>query len=68
MAAFAAAQAAGGKAGRLGSGRLVQRPQAPTPGFEPIAGAVAVMAALVDRCTVNGEQVARNPAASMAAG
>ena len=29
----------------------------PSPGFEPIAGAVAVMAALVDRCTVNGEEV-----------
>ena len=30
----------------------------PTRGFEPIAGAIAVMAAQVDRCTVNGEQVA----------
>ena len=30
----------------------------PTPGFTAIAGAVAVMAALVDRCTVNGEEVA----------
>ena len=29
----------------------------PSPGFAPIAGAIAVMAAAVDRCTVNGEQV-----------
>ncbi|ORB72628.1 DUF427 domain-containing protein [Mycobacterium scrofulaceum] len=29
----------------------------PTPGFESIAGAVAVMAANVDRCTVDGEVV-----------
>jgi len=33
----------------------------PSPGFEPIAGAIAVMAALVDRCTVNGEQVVPQP-------
>jgi uncharacterized protein (DUF427 family) len=33
----------------------------PTPGFEPITGAVAVMAAQVDRCTVNGEQVRPQP-------
>ena len=33
----------------------------PSPGFEPIAGAVAVMAALVDRCTVNGEEVVPQP-------
>ena len=33
----------------------------PSPGFEPIADAVAVMAALVDRCTVNGEQVVPQP-------
>ena len=33
----------------------------PTPGFEPIAGAVAVMAAQVDRCTVNGEVVIPQP-------
>jgi hypothetical protein len=31
------------------------------PGFEPIAGAIAVMAALVDRCTVNDEQVVPQP-------
>ena len=33
----------------------------PSPGFEPITDAVAVMAALVDRCTVNGEQVVPQP-------
>ncbi len=33
----------------------------PTPGFEPIAGAVAVMAGHVDRCTVNGETVVPQP-------
>ena len=33
----------------------------PNPGFEPIAGAVAVMAALVDRCAVNGEEVVPQP-------
>ena len=33
----------------------------PTPGFEPIAGAIAVMAAAVDRCTVNGEVVTPQP-------
>ena len=33
----------------------------PTPGFEVIAGAVAVMAALVDRCTVNGHSVTPQP-------
>jgi uncharacterized protein (DUF427 family) len=33
----------------------------PTRGFEPLAGAIAVMAAQVDRCTVNGEQVQSQP-------
>jgi uncharacterized protein (DUF427 family) len=33
----------------------------PTAGFKPIAGAVAVMAAAVDRCTVNGEMVVPQP-------
>ena len=33
----------------------------PTPGFTAIAGAVAVMAALVDRCSVNGEDVVPQP-------
>jgi uncharacterized protein (DUF427 family) len=33
----------------------------PTPGFEPLAGAVAVMASAVDRCTVNGEAVTPQP-------
>ena len=33
----------------------------PTPGFEPIADAIAVMAAQVDRCTVDGETVLPQP-------
>jgi uncharacterized protein (DUF427 family) len=33
----------------------------PSRGFEAIAGAVAVMASRVDRCTVNGEQVEPQP-------
>ncbi len=33
----------------------------PSPGFEVIAGAVAVMPALVDRCTVDGEVVVPQP-------
>lgn len=33
----------------------------PSPGFEQIAGAVAVMASMVDRCTVNGEDVVPQP-------
>lgn len=33
----------------------------PTPEFEAIAGAVAVMAAAVDRCTVDGEAVTPQP-------
>jgi uncharacterized protein (DUF427 family) len=33
----------------------------PTAGFTAIAGAVAVMAALVDRCTVNGDDVTPQP-------
>jgi uncharacterized protein (DUF427 family) len=33
----------------------------PSPGFEPIAGAVAVMAGKVDRCTINGEEVVPQP-------
>jgi uncharacterized protein (DUF427 family) len=35
--------------------------RAPTRGFEPLAGAIAVMAAAVGRCTVNGEQVRPQP-------
>ncbi len=34
---------------------------APTPGFAPIAGAVAVMAGLVDRCSVDGETATPQP-------
>lgn len=33
----------------------------PTPAFEALAGAVAVMAAAVDRCVVNGEEVRPQP-------
>ena len=33
----------------------------PTAGFEPIAGAIAVMAAQVDRCLVDGEAVTPQP-------
>lgn len=33
----------------------------PTPGFEPIRDAVAVMAGQVDRCTVDGETVEPQP-------
>jgi uncharacterized protein (DUF427 family) len=33
----------------------------PTRGFEPLSGAVAVMAAQMDRCTVNGETVIPQP-------
>jgi Domain of unknown function (DUF427) len=33
----------------------------PSASFESIAGAVAVMAAQVDRCTVNGEEVQPQP-------
>ncbi len=33
----------------------------PAPGFEAIAGAIAVMPGLVDRCTVDGETVVAQP-------
>jgi uncharacterized protein (DUF427 family) len=42
----------------VGAAWTYERPSAP---FEPIAGAVAVMAAQVDRCTVNGEDVVPQP-------
>ena len=45
---------------RSGGGRRLDV-QEPHAGFEPIAGAVAVMAAAVDRCTVNGEVVVPQP-------
>jgi len=35
--------------------------ETPTPGFEAIAGAIAVMARAMDRCTVNGEGVTPQP-------
>lgn len=34
---------------------------APSPAFVELTGAVAVMASLVDRCTVNGEEVVPQP-------
>ncbi len=50
----------------LVSGDVVARRAAwtypsPTAGFEPIAGAVAVMAAQVDQCSVDGETVIPQP-------
>ena len=33
----------------------------PTPGYRPLAGAIAVMPGLVDRCTINGGQVVPQP-------
>ena len=33
----------------------------PTAGFQALAGAVAVMAAQMDRCTVDGEEVLPQP-------
>ena len=33
----------------------------PSPGYEKLAGAIAVMAGRVDRCTVNGEEVVPQP-------
>jgi uncharacterized protein (DUF427 family) len=33
----------------------------PTPGFRDLEGAIAVMAALVDHCSVNGERVVPQP-------
>lgn len=49
----------------IGGGRVASRAawtyRRPTRPFADIAGAVAVMAALVDRCTVNGEQVLPQP-------
>lgn len=47
--------------GRTVAPRAAWTYAAPTRGFEPIAGAVAVMAAAVDRCTVNGETVLPQP-------
>lgn len=49
----------------IGGGRVARKcawsyPE-PTPGFAAIAGAVAVMAGAVDRCTVNGEVVVPQP-------
>jgi hypothetical protein len=35
--------------------------RSPTAGFEPLADAIAVMAAPMQRCTVNGEEVLPQP-------
>lgn len=49
----------------IGGGRVARKCAwsyaEPTPGFAAIAGAVAVMAGAVDRCTVNGEVVVPQP-------
>jgi uncharacterized protein (DUF427 family) len=47
------------------TGRVAERAawtyERPTPGFEPIAGALAVMPGRVDRCVVDGEVVEPQP-------
>jgi hypothetical protein len=45
---------------RVAPKRGVEQPE-PSAGFEPIAGAVAVIDGKVDRCTVNGEEVIPQP-------
>lgn len=49
----------------LGGDRVAERAAwtypTPTAGFAPIAGAIAVMAAAMDRCTVDGEVVTPQP-------
>jgi uncharacterized protein (DUF427 family) len=50
-----------GSAGDVVAARAGWTYERPTPGFEVIAGAVAVMPALVDRCTVDGEVVVPQP-------
>jgi uncharacterized protein (DUF427 family) len=48
-------------AGETVAARAAWTYEDPTPGFEPIAGVIAVMAALVDRCLVDGEVVTAQP-------
>jgi uncharacterized protein (DUF427 family) len=43
------------------SSRAAWTYERPNRGFEPIAGAIAVMPAAVDRCTVDGEEVIPQP-------
>ncbi|GAA4748745.1 DUF427 domain-containing protein [Nocardioides endophyticus] len=50
-----------GSAGDVVASRAGWYYELPSPGFEVIAGAVAVMPALVDRCTVDGEVVVPQP-------
>jgi hypothetical protein len=45
---------------RVGGHTIASTTQ-PSPDFAPITGAIAVMAAAVDRCTVNGEEVIPQP-------
>jgi uncharacterized protein (DUF427 family) len=47
-------------AARQATGAAWTYPQ-PSPRFAELAGAIAVMAGKVDRCTVNGEQVTAQP-------
>lgn len=42
-------------------GHTIASTTQPSPDFAPITGAIAVMAAAVDRCTVNGEEVIPQP-------
>jgi uncharacterized protein (DUF427 family) len=48
-------------AGDRTAGRAAWTYERPTSGFEDIAGAIAVMPGLVDRCTVEGEVVEPQP-------
>jgi uncharacterized protein (DUF427 family) len=48
-------------AGDVEAERAAWTYELPSPGFEVLAGAVAVMPALVDRCTVDGEVVEPQP-------
>lgn len=51
----------GGERGDVVSPRAGWTYLRPTPGFEDLSGAVAVMPALVDRCVVDGEVVLPQP-------
>ena len=51
----------GGSAGEVVAHRAAWTYEHPTPGFAELAGAVAVMPALVERCTVDGETVTPQP-------
>lgn len=51
----------GGASGETVAPRAAWTYEQPSPGFEEIAGAIAVMAAAVDRCLVDGEVVTPQP-------